>query len=114
MRWVVCFGQTFSTWTTNHRLAVVLYIHCYLFLEDPSSGFFINRWEIGVELPATRKYFFKKLRDPNQVAIFGGLYFSGSFSKALIAPVICESYHVIVQYDAHALPHMCVHPLPCA
>ena len=30
----------------------------YLFLEDLGSDFIINRREIGVELPATRKYIF--------------------------------------------------------
>jgi hypothetical protein len=41
----------------------------YLFLEDPVSDFIIKRREIGVELPATRKYFCPKMREPN--LIFG-------------------------------------------
>ena len=41
----------------------------YLFLEDPVSDFIIKRREIGVELPATRKYFCSKMREPN--LIFG-------------------------------------------
>ena len=41
----------------------------YLSLEDPVSGFIIKRREIGVELPATRKYFCSKMREPN--LIFG-------------------------------------------
>jgi hypothetical protein len=67
MRWVGCFGHTLSTWVLN-RASVVLYIHLlYLFLEDPVSDFIIKRREIGVELPATRKYFCPKMREPNLI-----------------------------------------------
>jgi len=59
MRWVGCFGQTFSTWASIALGCRALHPLLYLFLEEPSSDFIIKRREIGVELPATRKYFSK-------------------------------------------------------
>ena len=42
-------------------------LHPLLFSEDPVSDFIIKRREIGLELPATRKYFCPKMREPNLI-----------------------------------------------
>ena len=94
MRWVGCFGQTLSTWASIALGCRALHPLLYLFLEDPSSDFIINRREIGAELSPTSKYFFQK--------------------SALTVRLLRESCHVIVQYHVHALCHTYVYILCCA
>ena len=62
MRWVGCFGQTFSTWASIALGCRALHTLLYLFLEDASSDFIIKRREIGVELPGLANIFFQKRR----------------------------------------------------
>ena len=62
VRCVGCFGQTFSTWVTHRVGCRGLQLFLYLFLRRSRIPFIIKRREIGVELPATRKYFFQ-MRD---------------------------------------------------
>ena len=64
-----CFKQTFALGSPIVLGCRALHPLLYLFLEDPVSDFIIKRREIGVELPATRKYFCPKMREPN--LIFG-------------------------------------------
>ena len=69
IRWVGCFGQTLSTWATHRAWLSCATSIAISVLRRSCLRFIIKRREIGVELPATRKYFCPKMREPN--LIFG-------------------------------------------